>query len=333
MKAFVTGGSGFIGSALIEALNAQGVEVTALLRRPQAAKNLLNLRYNVLEGDLSDVELLKKGVQGVDYVFHLAGVTTAMNRAGFFENNALATGRLAQAVAESNPGVKRFIYVSSLAAGGPAQALSPRQESLEDQPVSDYGRSKWEGEKALLRHRATFPMAIVRPPLVYGPRDRGVFLLIQSVARNIVPVLPRAAGVDRKYYSAIHVQDLCQGLIQVAQASLEQVPSGEVFYLADDGVYSDQELFSTIASALNKKPWNLRVPRWALSSAALGLSALSQITGKPAALSCDKLKEIFPDYWICSNQKARKAFQFKPSWDLQRGMAHTIDWYRKERWL
>src|SRR5205823_1417576 len=113
--ALVTGASGFIGSTLIEELNRRGIGVRALLRRTSSDANLKGLDYTRAEGSLADFESLKKAASGVDYVFHLAGVTSAPNRAAYFEHNAEGTERLARAAAEANPGLKRFVYVSSLA--------------------------------------------------------------------------------------------------------------------------------------------------------------------------------------------------------------------------
>src|SRR5262249_35362514 len=141
-------------------------------------RNLEGVRYEERIGELTDFESLKAAVQGVDVVYHLAGVISARDRAGFFQANAEGTGNLARACAEANPGLKRFVYVSSIAAGGPCASAEPRTEAMPDAPISVYGRSKLQGEvelKRWSRDGERFPITIVRPPIVYGPRDKMVF--------------------------------------------------------------------------------------------------------------------------------------------------------------
>ena len=251
MKALVTGASGFIGSTLIEYLIKKGVDVHALMRRTSSSAYLDQLNFTRVEGDLSSAEGLQKAVTGMDYVFHLAGATAAPNRNSYFESNALGTARLAQAVAEVNPGLKRFVHISSLAAAGPALDLTPKTEQDEDQPVSFYGLSKLEGEKELLKYRNQFPISIVRPPMVFGPRDKGIFVVIRALAKsNVMPLLPGGRIDGQKFYSSIHVSDLCRGIIQAGFVPAEKIPSGEIFYLASDGVHTYQDLLLEMAKNL-----------------------------------------------------------------------------------
>lgn len=334
MRAFVTGAGGFIGSTLIEELGTLGFEVDALLCRASGRgaesgsdaveANLAGLAYRRVEADISDPrdeERLRRALREADYVFHLTG----------------DADRLARLAADERPGLSRFVHVSSLAAAGPSRASEPRLESMADQPVSAYGASKLAGERAVLRYKTAFPVSIVRPPAIYGPRDKSVFLFVQAVARNFMPLL-RGAGKDgHKYYSLIHVRDLCRGIIQSALAPVGKVPSGEVFFLAGDGVHSYQDIMETIAEALGRDPLKIRLPRFALAAAAAALSGAARITPRitrrrfPPGL--DRLGELVPDYWVCSNRKARELLGFQPEFDLPSGMSHAIDWYRRHKWI
>jgi dihydroflavonol-4-reductase len=333
MKALVTGASGFIGSTLIEELNTSGIEVFALMRSSSNTANLKGLQYQRVEGDLSDVDSLMKATRDVDYVFHLAGVTTAPNRAGFFKHNTQGTQNIARAAAQSNPNLTRFVYVSSLAAGGPARSLAPRVETEADQPVSAYGESKLAGEKELLAYKNSYPISIIRPPLVYGPKDKAVFVMIQTVARKLMPILQGSTPGGHKYYSSIHAKDLSRGILQAAQVSVKQVSSGEVFYLADDGIHTYRELMTLIAQQLKCNPLRIKVPKFVVSGMAATLSGVGMLTRKTYPLNLDKLNEILPDYWICSNQKAKKMLGFSPEFNLSTGMAQAIEWYRQQKWI
>lgn len=339
LRALISGASGFIGSSLIEELNALGFEVFALMRKTSSPANLKDLKYQKVEGDLSDLDSLKRAVEshgGMNYVFHLAGVTSAPDRAGYFDCNAGGTAALARAVVESDVKLSRFVYVSSLAAGGPSRSRLPRREADGDEPVSAYGESKREGERELLAHRERFPVSIIRPPLVYGPKDKNVFLIIKTVARNLMPILAgssRGGGDGKKYYSVIHVKDLARGIVQAGLAPVDKVPSGEIFYLADDGIHSYQEFLSSISESLGNHPVRFPVPKAAIRVAALAAAAATKLTGRSFALNMDKLNEILPDYWICSNEKAKKMLGFTTEFDLNTGMAQTIQWYRRQGWL
>lgn len=336
MKALVTGASGFIGSTLIEDLVAQGVEVYALMRKSSSASNLNGLRFHRIEGDLGDEGSLRRalaGIPGLDYVFHLAGATTGPNREYYFRHNAQGTGHLALAVAERCSSLKRFVYVSSLAAAGPALSMSPRSENETEAPVSAYGESKREGELQVLRFKGRFPVTIIRPPLVYGPRDQGVLVIIKTVSKNLMPLLPGSGPGGEKYYSGIHSKDLCRGIVLGAWVDPQKVSSGEVFYLAGDEVFSYRQFLGAIATSLGVEPFSFRLPKAALYAAAGLGSALGYVSKKTFALNLDKLGELLPDYWIFSNEKAKKLLGFSPHYTLQNGMNETIQWYKKENWL
>jgi dihydroflavonol-4-reductase len=333
MRALVTGASGFIGSTLIEELNRLGIEVRALMRSTSLDENLKGLQYEKAIGNLSDSESLKKAVQGVDLVFHLAGVIAAPNESGYFSFNAEGTRRLADAVAQCNPGLKRFVYVSSLAAGGPSNSAGPRCEVDADAPVSAYGRSKKAGELALLKYKDVFPSVILRPPLVYGPKDKAMLMVFQTAAKGLYPKIPTASASGEKYYSSIQVTDLIRGMIQAAMAPLETVPSGEVFYLAHAQFNPYADIMEAVALKLGRKPVTLKIPKWFLASAATAATWYGRATGKMTPFNRDKLNELLPDYWTCSPQKAERLLEFKAEYDLKTGLNHALDWYVRHGWL
>lgn len=327
MKALVTGGSGFVGSTLCDELQKRGIETKVLVR-----KNLGNLakgKFTPVVGDLRNPDSLERAVQGVDTIFHVAGVVAAKSREDFFSANADGTANLIEAAKKYGKEVKRFVCVSSLAAAGPSIPAKPRFEGEENRPVSLYGESKLAGEAEALKGAGNFEVVIVRPPAVYGPRDKGVFTFFQMIQKGILPILGTEKP-DPHRYSFIHVDDLVQG---IALAGTEKVKSGEIFYLAGDGEYSWEAAMRLIAEGLGKKTFDLRLPIPVLTGAAAICTGITKISGNVLPFSLDKIKEIKAPAWTCSNEKAKKNLNFMPYWDLPRGLAQTGKWYRENGWL
>src|SRR3989304_4039289 len=125
MKALVTGATGFIGSHLCEELARRGYQVTCLVREKSDLKWIENIDIKLIPGDCTSIASLFPAVTDVDYVFHLAGLTKACSCNDFFCANTEGTENLIKAVAEKNPKIKRFVYLSSLAAAGPSSKGSP----------------------------------------------------------------------------------------------------------------------------------------------------------------------------------------------------------------
>ncbi|MEO6581494.1 MAG: NAD(P)H-binding protein, partial [Sphingomicrobium sp.] len=155
LKLAITGGTGFVGSRLVEAATAAGHGVRALTRRPQDARPALQW----VSGSLADPNALEELVDGADAVIHVAGVINARDAAGFEAGNV--AGTLATLAAATADGVRRFVHVSSLAAREPRLSL--------------YGASKAKSET--LVERSGLDWAIVRPPAVYGPGDKETLAL------------------------------------------------------------------------------------------------------------------------------------------------------------
>jgi nucleoside-diphosphate-sugar epimerase len=322
-KALVTGASGFIGSTLIEALSRRGYEVYGLLRGTSSLANLESLRFTKVEGDLNDKASLEQAVRGMDYVFHLAGVVRATHPEVLTRYNAEGTRNLVEAVAATQtPGaapIQKLVYVSSMAAGGPASSLdAPKTEAEPAAPVSLYGKSKLQGELEVLKYRDQFPVAIIRPPMVYGPRDKDIFTVIQTVSRRLMPLIKGGTRDGSKYYSLIHARDLCRGIILAAEADTARVPSGEVFYLTDGAVYTYRELLLSMARALNVRPLSISVPQPVVTALAGMFSAVGKVTGKSFPLSDDKAKNMLG---------------FEAELTLSAGMNDAIRWYKAQKWI
>jgi nucleoside-diphosphate-sugar epimerase len=218
----ITGGIGFIGSHLVEAVCARGEPLRCLVRRDSSKRHpfALPAEVELVFGDLVSGEGLSDALEGATTVIHLAGVTKALSTREFYSGNARATENLARAVAGREV---RLVYVSSLAAIGPSTDGTPVSEDSEPHPITHYGKSKLEGERIA---RALVPDAvIVRPPVVYGPRDTDVLEMLRSIGKGFVL---KISGGER-WFKAIYVKDLAEGLLAAACAPQT---GGRAYFLA-----------------------------------------------------------------------------------------------------
>jgi nucleoside-diphosphate-sugar epimerase len=325
VKALVTGATGFIGSHLTEGLLKKGIQVRCLLRRPEELKWLKNLPVEVVQGDITHKDSLRKAVKDVDQIYHLAGVTKAIKEKTYFEVNAIGTKNLVISVLEKNPNIQKLVYLSSLAAAGPSRNGS-RKESDPCEPISPYGQSKWMGEEFALAHSHELPLIILRPSAVYGPRDRDIYSFFKCLSKRINPCLTGPA----QYISLCYVQDLIQAILMATEADTK---SGEIFFLSDGHSYSMEEIGDTFAKVMGIHPLRLRLPKQVILGIAFFSEYLSKFSKKPSLINKGKAMEMVQRNWTCDITKAKTVLGFHPQFPLFRGAQLTFDWYKKEKWL
>ena len=265
-------------------------------------------------------------VKGTDHVFHLAGVTKAVHEKTYFEVNAHGTENLVNACLQHNPGLQKFVYLSSQAAAGPSHNGCKRCETDTCEPVSPYGRSKRRGEEFALARSRELPLVILRPPAVYGPREMDLYAYFKLLARRIQPLF----GVQDQRISLCYVQDVVQAILL---ASRREVSRGEVFFLSDGTDYRADDIGNAFARALGVTPIRVCVPKWAISGMASVSEVVSKLSGKPPLLNRGKVEEMVQEDWTCDITKARTVLCFEPRIRLEEGAKLTVDWYRKENWL
>lgn len=326
MKVLVTGGTGFIGSHLVEALHQRGIEVRCLLRRTSDLRWLRGLPIETAFGDCSEKDSLKEAVKGVDQIFHLAGVTKATHERTYFEANAMGRENLIQSCLEQKAPIRKFIYLSSQAAAGPCQNGNRKKESDQCRPVSPYGQSKRMGEELALAHVHELPLLILRPCAVYGPRDKDIYAFFKLLSKGIKLCLSGEA----QHVSLCYVDDIVQAILLAAQA---EEPSGEIFFLSDGQDYRLEEIGDIFAQAMEVTALCIRVPAWMMTGLASFSEYLSKFSGKPPLLNKGKVEEMIHRNWVCDITKAKKDLSFEPKISLPQGAKLTFEWYRKENWL
>jgi len=328
----VTGATGFIGRRLVRVLQAAGGTVRALVRDGADTAELEQWGVHLMHGDVTQPESLANAVAGVDFVFHLAGRTFASSYSQFASVNEAGCANVAAAcAAQSQPPV--LVVVSSLAAAGPSSREGALRESEAAEPISNYGASKLAGELVVREWAAEVPVSIVRPSVVFGPRDTAGLTLVKGIERTGLHVVHRP-GLP---LSLIHADDLCEALLLVARHGERLDPTDPrgtgVYFAADPLPSSYTAMGQMIAGALGKELRVIRVRKWALWIAALGGEFTGRVTGKPGPLNFDKMREGTASGWVASTEKIVSQLGFKTAVPLDQRYQQTIDWYRDEKWL
>lgn len=326
MNYFITGATGFIGSWVTQFLTEQGNRVTCLIRRTSNLRWLKNLPVELVEGTLFRSDSFKEALQTADYVLHIAGVTKALSIQEYYRGNVEATRNLLDTIKAINPGIKKFVHVSSQAAVGPSPGNTALTEASPPHPISDYGKSKLESEKLVFHYQDVFPVTILRPPTVYGPRDTDVLEVFRNISRGI----NLQVGRTEQVVSIIHVFDLARGIILAAE---HPNAAGEIYFICNDQPVGWSQVTAKIAEILQKKPITIPIPY----PIAYGVSALmelqARVLGKATILNRQKMQEVAAGYWVISNRKIKTELNFEPRVPLSEGLAETLRWYQETGWL
>jgi nucleoside-diphosphate-sugar epimerase len=322
MKVLVTGATGFVGGHLVDALQDGSTEITVLVRSPSKAAGLVRQGVRVVAGDLHDPVGLEQATRAQDIVYHVAGVVAARNEAEFYRANEEGTRNLL--VTAERQGTPRFVLVSSLAAAGPAPRGVPLTGGESPHPVTAYGRSKLAAEQVV--RSSSLPWSIIRPPIVYGPRDREVLKIFRLARLGLAPVF----GDGRQELSAIHAKDLARALIAVTGTT---TTVRRTYHACHPQIFTSGELGQAVAGAMGRSALTLRVPQ-ALGRGLLALiEASARLSGSVTILTTDKANEFFQAAWTGDPSPLTRDSGWKAEYDLTSGMADTYHWYRKAGWL
>ena len=301
MKLAITGGTGFVGSHLIEVAAAAGYQVNALTRRKQEPRDGVEW----IAGDLASREALEQLVDGVDAVIHVAGTISGQSAAAFEIGNV--AGTLAMLAAATAGGVHRFVHVSSLAAREPKLSL--------------YGGSKCRAEE--LVHSSGLDWAIVRPPAVYGPGDKETLELFRMAKLGLMLMPPKGR------VSVIHADDLSRLLLALTGSAAP----GNILIEADDGKpggWTHREFARALAAAVGTKAAVISSPGILLRLAA---RADQLLRGEKAKLTVDRAAYFSHRNWVVEPKRACPPQLWRPQIDTMQGLKETADWYRTQGWL
>lgn len=324
MKAFVTGGTGFIGSHLAEALidSNEYSDVRCLVRTSE--KWLSGLNYKKISGDLNDLKALAKGLDGVDVLFHVAAIVKAPSKKEFTQANVDATENLVRLAQKK--GVKNIVILSSLAAAGPSDG-SPKKESDKMNPVSMYGESKKEMEaRVKVAADKNDSIKIIRPPAVYGPREDQIYSFFKSCSKGICPIV---GDGNNPRVSLVYVSDLIDGILLAAN---KKDPGVHTYFISGEGTHSWNEIRAVTSKVLGKKTIPIKIKPKLVKKAAGLIENVASLFGMYPVINKEKANELILE-WTCSSKKAEKELDYRSKISLAEGISRTIHWYKIHNWL
>lgn len=300
----ITGATGFVGSAVLAAALAQGHRVRALARREQAPRDGVEW----VRGDLGDADALAALVAGAEALIHVAGLTNTPDPVAFEAANVTGTANVIAAMKRA--GIRRLVFVSSLAARQPG--------------LSAYGASKARAEA--LVEASGLDWTTVRPPAVYGPRDIDMLDLFRAAKWGVVPLPPGGAT------SIIHAEDLARLLLALAAGNA--AATKKQVYEPDDGReggWSHRELAQAIGRAVGKRSvFAPHLPRGVLDLAA---AADRLMRGDKAKLTPDRVGYMCHPNWVARFDRRPPPGLWQPRIAGEEGLKATAEWYKREGWL
>jgi dihydroflavonol-4-reductase len=326
-KIFLTGASGFIGSAVAHKLVQAGFSVRALVRGTSPRAHLANLDLDFAEGDLRDRKSLDRTIAGTRYVFHVAADYRlwARDPNEIFATNVEGTRNLMEAAMDA--GVERVVYTSSVATialkpGGVADESTPLREN---EGIGAYKRSKIAAERlveSLVVERG-LPAIIVNPSTPIGPRDvrpTPTGRIVIEAAKGRVP-----AFIDTGL-NLVHVDDVASGHL----AALHHGKIGERYILGGENVLFSQML-KDIANLVGRRAPRLRLPWPALIPVALVAEAVANVTGREPFATLTGVR-MARDHMFYASTKAEQELSYRPRPYVE-GIEEAVRWFQDNGYL
>ncbi len=324
-RVLITGASGFVGYHLIIEAVKSGMEVYAAVRASSNVKHLNAVEVKYTNLDYGSIEALRENIltNQYDYIIHASGTTKAKNKAEYNLINAEYTRNLA--VAAEGTGIQKFVFVSSLAAIGPLTDIGAEiQDDSSPQPVTSYGESKLLAEQ-YLKSIENLPWIVIRPTAVYGPREKDIFIIFKSISMGLEPYI----GRFEQQFSFIYVKDLASIILAALHSDLVH----KSYNVSDGQKYDRYALADLSKVVLKKKTLKFHLPVSGVSFVASLMDRLYSNSRTTPALNKEKMSELTAINWACDISHLRSDLAYSPNYNLERGIAETLTWYKKNNWL
>ncbi|MBC7567879.1 MAG: NAD(P)-dependent oxidoreductase [Pedobacter sp.] len=326
-KVLITGATGFVGYHLIEQALSAGLEVYAAVREHSDTRHLKSFIISYINLNYSSVDELRSALEKhqFQYIIHAAGITKAKDEATYNRINADFTKNLGVAISTVNYKVKKFIFVSSLAGIGPLSDLSGKlKDDSTPHPVTSYGASKKLAEQ-YLSEIPRLPMIIIRPTAVYGPREKDIFILFNTINKGLEPHI----GSFKQQLSFVYVVDLAYIIVKVLFSEVV----GTSYNVSDGKIYDRYALATLIKKALGKRTFKFHLPVLVVDVFASIIELLYSRTKHAPTLNKEKMAELTAVNWACEIVHIQNDLGYEPLYDLEKGVNETVAWYKANNWI
>lgn len=328
MKTLVTGGTGFVGSHLVDALVAKGKKVRCLVKKetdtahPKYFSNVEHLKklgVEIIYGNLTDKNSLKKAVKDVNVIFHLAAIARPMHIPDklYFEVNIEGTKNLLDAV--KNKKIKKIVCMSSISAIGPSRDGKPVNEKTIPRPADVYGESKLAAERII--KESNLPVIILRPPMIFGPRDFEMLRFFKTVKSGFFPIRS-----NKGHFEFCYVENIVQACLLAEKKGKIR----EIYCISNEKSYTINEVIKTMAEEENVKLINFYFPAFIFQVGGFLMELLGKIFRFHPPFSRETIIWMTKNYWFCDISKAKKELGYKPKINLKEGIKRTVNWYKEK---
>ncbi len=331
MNVLITGANGFVGSHIVEYALTKDVNVFAAIRQTSNTRYISDEKVKKFVMDFSSEESITEGLEefyntygSIDYIIHNAGLTKTLRSDDYDRVNYQLTLDLISALDQSRHEIKKFTYISSMAAASPGIGDQPITIDQKGEPVSRYGVSKKKTED-YIEESCPLPYLILRPPPVFGPRDEDMFTVFKMLSQKMELYI----GGHNQLLSFVYVKDLARG---VMEATLSDV-SNKKYFLSDGKYYDGRGFNQLVKKELVVKTLQLSLPLFLVYIVAFFSELGSKITGKVSQLNLEKIKELKCPNWTCDSSDFYKDLNIQANYTLEQGIRETVEWYKKESWL
>lgn len=319
----LTGGTGFVGSHLVDTLCGAGLRPRVLVRDADNPRWISGVDANWVEGSLEDVDSLRRLVDGAGTVVHLAGVLRAGRESEFDEGNRQGTANLVAAIREVTP-TTHLVHVSSLAAAGPSPRPEGRAPEDPPAPISAYGRSKLGGENEVAAMGGSTRWCILRPPAVYGPRDTDIFEFFKMASKGLA-----AIPAGERWLTMAYVADVVRAVLAAAAVGAH----GEIYHLGEPSPQRLDDIFDQLAAGGGGRVRIMRVPSAVIRAAGAAGSALQRLGWRRIPLTLDKATELLACHWTSDTVASLEKLGLGTGTLFAQGADTTWRWYRLKRWV
>lgn len=320
--AFVTGANGFIGSHLVKYLLHRGYRVRVLVRRSSDLGLLRGQEIDYFYGDLFSNEVIRECIEGASHLYHVAGVINAGNQKEYYEVNARGTENLVRLASRYRKNIKRFLHVSSISVMGPSKPGEMLSEGSPLAPLSHYGKSKIEGEDAVINSPLNW--TILRPTNILGIGQYELYRFMRTMNMGLKPLL----GKKSKQTTICFVEDLVRGMVLAAENACSL---RKIYIIASKNAYGLREIIETIGANIGKR-FYLPLPYFLVYAIAVVSKIVAILFSKNSFLDPQKIRQTKTCLWIHDSSLIERDLGFKTEITLDEGIGEIVRFYKSHDW-